>query len=154
MTKFFFRTKGGLGGGSRIGRALGVVRFLYAFANYGQVRLDLGGLEFTQSQKGLLMGVGTGILFPRLDRRHCRFMAIRKCFSSPLHLCHGFHLHADVPQFHRRVHHVSLSLAVGAALFKPIVSATVSRRRMTAMRLSGLESIIWWSISELSSARW
>jgi len=33
------------------------------FANYLTESSDLGGLEFTQSQKGTIMGVGTGILY-------------------------------------------------------------------------------------------
>lgn len=37
--------------------------FFMLFANYLTGSSDLGGLEFTQSEKGLLMGVGTGILY-------------------------------------------------------------------------------------------
>ena len=37
--------------------------FFMLFANYLTGSSDMGGLEFTQSQKGILMGVGTGILY-------------------------------------------------------------------------------------------
>ena len=37
--------------------------FFMLFANYLTGSSDAGGLEFSQSQKGLLMGVGTGILY-------------------------------------------------------------------------------------------
>ena len=33
------------------------------FANYLTGSSDAGGLEFTQSQKGMIMGIGTGILY-------------------------------------------------------------------------------------------
>ncbi len=33
------------------------------FANYLTGSSDIGGLEFSQAQKGILMGVGTGILY-------------------------------------------------------------------------------------------
>ncbi|KAA6300654.1 MAG: hypothetical protein EZS26_003194 [Candidatus Ordinivivax streblomastigis] len=37
--------------------------FFMLFANYLTGSSDLGGLEFSQSQKGIIMGVGTGILY-------------------------------------------------------------------------------------------
>ena len=37
--------------------------FFMLFANYLTGSSDAGGLEFSQSQKGILMGVGTGILY-------------------------------------------------------------------------------------------
>ena len=37
--------------------------FFMLFANYLTGSSEMGGLEFTQSQKGILMGVGTGILY-------------------------------------------------------------------------------------------
>ena len=37
--------------------------FFMLFANYLTGSSDAGGLEFTQEQKGWLMGVGTGILY-------------------------------------------------------------------------------------------
>ena len=39
--------------------------FFMLFANYLTGSSDAGGLEFTQEQKGWLMGVGTGILYFR-----------------------------------------------------------------------------------------
>ena len=37
--------------------------FFMLFANYLTGSSDAGGLEFSQAQKGILMGVGTGILY-------------------------------------------------------------------------------------------
>ena len=37
--------------------------FFMLFANYLTGSADMGGLEFSQEQKGLIMGIGTGILY-------------------------------------------------------------------------------------------
>ena len=37
--------------------------FFMLFANYLTRSSDMGGLEFSQAQKGMIMGIGTGILY-------------------------------------------------------------------------------------------
>ena len=37
--------------------------FFMLFANYLTSSTDMGGLEFSQTQKGMIMGFGTGILY-------------------------------------------------------------------------------------------
>ena len=103
--------------------------FFMLFANYLTGSSDLGGLEFTQSQKGLLMGVGTGILYflPVLTGA----IADRYGYKKVLFLAFCIYVTAFIfmPMFHSftGVFIMYLYLAVGAALFKPIVSATVSK---------------------------
>jgi dipeptide/tripeptide permease len=103
--------------------------FFMLFANYLTGSSDLGGLEFSQSQKGLLLGVGTGILYflPVLtgviaDRYGYR----RVLFFSFIIYASAF---LALPLFSSftGVFLMYLYLAVGAALFKPVIQATVAK---------------------------
>ncbi|MDR1556508.1 MAG: MFS transporter [Tannerellaceae bacterium] len=103
--------------------------FFMLFANYLTGSSDLGGLEFSQSQKGLLMGVGTGILYflPVLTGAIAdRYGYKRMLFLSFLIYASAFLL---LPLFssYTGVFLMYLYLAVGAALFKPIIQATVAK---------------------------
>ncbi|MDR2413381.1 MAG: MFS transporter [Odoribacteraceae bacterium] len=103
--------------------------FFMLFANYLTGSSDAGGLEFTQSQKGILMGVGTGILYflPVLTGA----IADRHGYKRVLLL--AFLVYASafllLPMFSSftAVFLMYLYLAVGAALFKPVISATVAK---------------------------
>ncbi|MDR2129887.1 MAG: MFS transporter [Odoribacteraceae bacterium] len=103
--------------------------FFMLFANYLTGSSDTGGLEFTQAQKGLLMGVGTGILYflPVLTG------AIADRYGYKRVLLFAFLVYASafllLPLFSSftAVFLMYLYLAVGAALFKPVISATVSK---------------------------
>lgn len=103
--------------------------FFMLFANYLTSSSDLGGLEFTQAQKGTIMGVGTGILYflPVVTG------AIADRFGYKKVLAVAFAVYASafvlLPQFHSftGVFLMYIYLALGAALFKPIVSATVAK---------------------------
>ncbi|MFR7809232.1 MAG: MFS transporter [Butyricimonas faecihominis] len=103
--------------------------FFMLFANYLTGSSDMGGLEFTQSQKGILMGVGTGILYflPVLTGA----IADRYGYKKVLALAFVIYTSAFVllPMFSTftGVFLMYLYLALGAALFKPIISATIAK---------------------------
>jgi dipeptide/tripeptide permease len=107
--------------------------FFMLFANYLTGSSDAGGLEFTQAQKGILMGVGTGILYflPVLTG------AIADRYGYKRVLLLAFVVYASafllLPLFSSftAVFLMYLYLAVGAALFKPVISATVSKTTTT-----------------------
>jgi dipeptide/tripeptide permease len=103
--------------------------FFMLFANYLTESTDLGGLEFSQSQKGIIMGVGTGILYflPIITGA----IADRYGYKKVLLLAFTIYTSAFLllPQFHSfiGVFMMYLYLAIGAALFKPIISATIAK---------------------------
>lgn len=108
--------------------------FFMLFANYLTGSSDAGGLEFTQEQKGWLMGVGTGILYflPVLTGA----IADRYGYKKVLFLAFMIYVSAFLllPQFSTftGVFLMFLYLAVGAALFKPIISATIAKTTTNA----------------------
>lgn len=99
------------------------------FANYLTKSSDIGGLEFSQNQKGLIMGIGTGILYflPVITG------AIADKWGYKKVLILSFFIYASafilIPMFHTftGVFLIYLYLAVGAALFKPVISATIAK---------------------------
>ncbi|MCK9344043.1 MAG: MFS transporter, partial [Massilibacteroides sp.] len=103
--------------------------FFMLFANYLTSSSDLGGLEFSQTQKGTLMGVGTGILYflPVVTGA----IADRYGYKKVLILAFSIYASAFLllPQFTSfvGVFLMYLYLALGAALFKPIISATIAK---------------------------
>jgi len=103
--------------------------FFMLFANYLTGSSDMGGLEFSQSQKGMLMGVGTAILYflPVLTGA----IADKYGYKKVLLLAFIIYVSAFIllPLFSTftGVFLMYLYLAVGAALFKPIILATVAK---------------------------
>jgi len=103
--------------------------FFMLFANYLTGSSDLGGLEFSQAQKGIIMGVGTGILYflPVLTGA----IADRYGYKKVLSLAFIIYASAFVlfPLFSSftAVFLMYIYLAVGAALFKPVISATIAK---------------------------
>lgn len=103
--------------------------FFMLFANYLTGSSDVGGLEFSQTQKGLIMGVGTGILYflPVLTG------AIADKYGYKRVLLIAFIIYTSafilLPLFNTfvGVFAMYLYLAVGAALFKPIIQATIAK---------------------------
>ena len=103
--------------------------FFMLFANYLTGSSDMGGLEFTQSQKGMIMGIGTGILYflPVITG------AIADKFGYKRVLALAFVIYTSafilLPQFDSftGVFIMYLYLALGAALFKPIIQATIAK---------------------------
>lgn len=103
--------------------------FFMLFANYLTGSSDAGGLEFTQSQKGLIMGIGTGILYflPVITGSIAdKYGYKRVLFLSFIIYISAFLLLPQLDTF-TGVFIAYLYLALGAALFKPIVSATVAK---------------------------
>ncbi len=103
--------------------------FFMLFANYLTGSSDTGGLEFSQTQKGTIMGIGTGILY---------FMpvftgAIADKYGYKRVLFISFIIYTSafiaLPLFDTftGVFVMYLYLAVGAALFKPVISATIAK---------------------------
>ena len=103
--------------------------FFMLFANYLTSSSDAGGLEFSNSQKGMLMGVGTGILYflPILTGA----IADRYGYKKILYLSFTIYISAFIllPMFDTftGVFIMYLYLALGAALFKPVISATIAK---------------------------
>ncbi len=103
--------------------------FFMLFANYLTQPTDLGGLEFTQAEKGSIMGIGTAILYflPILTGSIADKYGYKKIMALAfLIYISGFVL---LPMFdsYTGVFLMYIYLAFGGALFKPIVSATVAK---------------------------
>jgi len=103
--------------------------FFMLFANYLTGSSDVGGLEFTQTQKGAIMGYGTGILYflPVLTGS----IADKYGYKRVLAIAFTIYTSAFIllPMFNTftGVFAMYLYLAVGAALFKPVISATIAK---------------------------
>ena len=103
--------------------------FFFLFANYLTKSTDLGGLEFTQSEKGMIMGIGTGILYflPIITGA----IADRYGYKKVLVIAFAVYISAFLafPLFNTftGVFLVYIYLAIGAALFKPVISATIAK---------------------------
>ena len=103
--------------------------FFMLFANYLTGSSDVGGLEFTQIQKGYIMGVGTGILYflpvltgsiaDKYGYKRILFISFT-IYTSAFILLPLFSTFAGVFAMY-------IYLAVGAALFKPVISATIAK---------------------------
>jgi dipeptide/tripeptide permease len=103
--------------------------FYMLFANYLTGSFDDGGLQFTQSQKGIMSGVGTAIVYflPVFTGALAdKFGYKRMLFISFIVYFSAFML---LPQFtsFAGVFAVYIFLALGAALFKPVISATIAK---------------------------
>ena len=103
--------------------------FFMLFANYLTGSSDMGGLEFSQKEKGTIMGVGTGILYflPVLTGA----IADRYGYKKILALAFAVYASAFIllPQASSftAVFAMYIYLALGAALFKPVISATIAK---------------------------
>ncbi|HAG17343.1 MAG TPA: MFS transporter [Bacteroidales bacterium] len=103
--------------------------FFMLFANYLTGSIDDGGLQFSQAQKGIIMGVGTGILYflPVITGAIADKFGYRRVLSI------AFVVYASafvlLPHFDTftGVFLMYLYLALGAALFKPVISATIAK---------------------------
>jgi len=103
--------------------------FFMLFANYLTGSSDMGGLEFSQSQKGVIMGVGTGILYflPVLTGAIADRYGYKKVLAIAFIIyASAFVLFPQVSSF-TAVFIMYIYLALGAALFKPIISATIAK---------------------------
>ena len=103
--------------------------FYMLFANYLTGSFDEGGLEFSQNQKSLIMAFGTGILYflPIITGAIADYFGYKKVLIlSFLIYVSGFGL---FPMFtsYQAVFAIFIYTAIGGALFKPIISATVAK---------------------------
>ena len=103
--------------------------FFMLFANYLTGSTESGALGFSQSQKGWIMGVGTGILYflPVVTGA----IADKYGFKKVLVLSFVIYASAFIllPFFNSfaGVFIMYIYLAIGAALFKPVISATIAK---------------------------
>ncbi len=103
--------------------------FFMLFANYLTGSTDIGALGLSQAEKGTIMGVGTGILYflPVITG------AIADKYGYKKVLALSFVIYSSafiaLPHFDTftGVFAMYLYLALGAALFKPIISATIAK---------------------------
>lgn len=113
--------------------------FFMLFATYLTGSTDDGALGFTQEQKGMIMGIGTGILYflPVITGA----IADRYGYKKVLTLAFIIYTTAFVlfPHFDSfgSVFSIYLFLALGAALFKPVISATIAKTTTTETKSIG-----------------
>lgn len=103
--------------------------FFMLFANYLTASTELGALGLSQTEKGMIMGVGTAILYflPLITGALAdRYGYRRMLFIAFIVYASAFALFPLASGFWA-VFLMYLYLALGAALFKPIISATVAK---------------------------
>lgn len=103
--------------------------FFMLFANYLTKSSDIGGLEFSQNQKGLIMGVGTGILYflPIITGAIADKWGYKKVLILSFFIYVSAFILMPLFDTFTGVFLIYLYLAVGAALFKPVISATIAK---------------------------
>jgi dipeptide/tripeptide permease len=103
--------------------------FFMLFANYLTGSSDAGGLEFTQSQKGLIMGIGTGILYflPVITGAIADKYGYKKVLLIAFIIYTSAFIFLPMFDTFAAVFIMYLYLAAGAALFKPVISATIAK---------------------------
>lgn len=103
--------------------------FYIVFALYLTNSTDTGALGFSQTQKGLIMGVGTGFLYflPIITGALSDRIGYRKTLYIAYTIYTVVFLLIPVFKTFVPVFIIFLMLAVGAALFKPIIAATVAK---------------------------
>ncbi len=103
--------------------------FFMLFANYLTLSTDTGALGLTQAQKGTIMGVGTAILYllPVITGA----IADRIGFKKTLFIAYSIYFLSFILMPLSRTFFTVfinyLFLAIGAALFKPVISATIAK---------------------------
>ena len=103
--------------------------FYIIFALYLTNSTDEGALGFSQTQKGLIMGIGTAFLYllPILTGALSDRIGYRKTLFIAYTVYTIVFLLIPIFKSYATVFVIYLLLAVGAALFKPIISATVAK---------------------------
>ena len=103
--------------------------FYIIFALYLTNSTDEGALGFSQTQKGMIMGIGTAFLYlmPILTGA----ISDRIGYRKTLFLAYTIYtiVFLIIPMFktYATVFTIYLLLAIGAALFKPVISATIAK---------------------------
>lgn len=103
--------------------------FYIIFALYLTNSTDEGALGFSQTQKGLIMGIGTAFLYllPILTGALSDRIGYRKTLFIAYTIYTIAFLLIPIFKSYATVFAIFLLLAIGAALFKPIISATVAK---------------------------
>ena len=103
--------------------------FFMLFANYLTGSSDLGGLEFSQEEKGIIMGVGTGILYflPVLTGAIADRYGYKKVLAFAFIIYFSAFIFFPLASSFAAVFSMYIYLALGAALFKPVISATIAK---------------------------
>ena len=103
--------------------------FFMLFANYLTGSTDIGALGLSQAQKGIIMGVGTGILYflPVITGAIADKYGYKKVLAISFIVYSTAFIALPLFKSFAAVFAMYLYLALGAALFKPIISATVAK---------------------------
>jgi len=103
--------------------------FFMLFANYLTGSTDIGALGLSQAQKGIIMGVGTGILYflPVITGAIADKYGYKKVLAISFVIYSTAFIALPLFNTFTGVFAMYLYLALGAALFKPIISATVAK---------------------------
>jgi dipeptide/tripeptide permease len=103
--------------------------FYLIFALYLTNSTDEGALGFSQTQKGLIMGIGTAFLYllPIFTGAFSDRIGYRKTLYIAYIIYTVAFLLIPICKSFTAVFLIYLFLAVGAALFKPIIAATVTK---------------------------
>ncbi|MCX6236608.1 MAG: MFS transporter [Bacteroidia bacterium] len=103
--------------------------FYIIFALYLTNSTDEGALGFSQTQKGLIMGIGTAFLYllPILTGALSDRIGYRKTLFFAYTIYTIVFLLIPIFKSYVTVFAIYLLLAIGAALFKPIIAATVTK---------------------------
>jgi len=103
--------------------------FYILFAIYLTGSTDEGGLGFSQSQKGIMMGIGTALLYflPLITGAISDRIGYKKTLFIAYIIYTTAFLLMPLFKSYATVFIMYLYLAIGAALFKPIISATVAK---------------------------
>lgn len=103
--------------------------FFMLFANYLTGSTDIGALGLSQAQKGIIMGFGTGILYflPVITGAIADKYGYKKVLAIAFVIYSSAFVLLPLFTTFAGVFAMYLYLALGAALFKPIISATVAK---------------------------
>ena len=103
--------------------------FYMVFALYLTKSTETGALGFTQAQKGLIMGIGTAFLYalPLITGAIADKIGYKKVLIIAFTIYSSAFLLLGVVTEFVPVFLSYLYLAIGAALFKPVISATIAK---------------------------
>ena len=103
--------------------------FYIIFALYLTNSTDEGALGFSQTQKGMIMGIGTAFLYllPILTGAISDRIGYRKTLFLAYTIYTIVFLLIPMFKTYATVFTIYLLLAIGAALFKPVISATIAK---------------------------
>ena len=103
--------------------------FFMLFANYLTQSTELGALGLSQIEKGIIMGVGTAFLYllPTITGAIADKYGFKRILTIAFIIYTSAFLIMPLCQSFATIFIAYIYLALGAALFKPIISATVAK---------------------------